>query len=60
MSATGERVKQLPIYDLAPTILHILGIPAGRDMPGRVLTEALTDSRPARRISSWESPPVAH
>jgi hypothetical protein len=47
------------IYDLAPTILHILGIPAGRDMPGRVLTEALTDSRPARRISTWESPPVA-
>ena len=55
----GERVQAASIYDLAPTLLHILGIPAGRDMPGRVLTEALTDSRPARRISTWESPPVA-
>jgi len=28
--------------DLAPTVLHILGVPAPERMDGRVLTEALT------------------
>ena len=30
--------------DLAPTILHILGLPGGEEMDGRVLHEALTGS----------------
>lgn len=31
------------IIDLAPTILHMFGIPIPRDMDGRVLTEIFTD-----------------
>lgn len=33
------KVKNVTIYDIAPTILHIFGIPIPKDMDGRVLTE---------------------
>jgi len=34
---TGE----ITIYDFLPTVLALLGVPAARDMPGRVVEEAL-------------------
>ena len=38
------------VYDVSPTILHILGIPIPEDMDGRVLKEIFKDdSEPARR-----------
>jgi len=37
------RIKNINIYDISPTILHILGFPCARDMPGRVITEAFAD-----------------
>lgn len=43
------------ILDLAPTLLAMLGLPAGRDMPGRVLAEVLDDLAEPPRIESWES-----
>jgi hypothetical protein len=55
----GAELGEPTIYDVAPTLLHILGIPAGRDMPGRVLTEALVSARPERRIPTWETRPIA-
>ncbi len=33
------------LIDLAPTILHLMGLPVPTDMDGRVLTEALEDLR---------------
>ena len=36
---TGEEIKNLKIYDIAPTILHMFGLPIPKDMDGRVLTE---------------------
>jgi predicted AlkP superfamily phosphohydrolase/phosphomutase len=33
------------LVDLAPTILHLMDLPVPRDMDGRVLTEALADTR---------------
>ncbi len=33
------------LIDLAPTILHLMGLPVPRDMDGRVLSEALADTR---------------
>ena len=33
------------LIDLAPTILHLMGLPVPTDMDGRVLTEALADAR---------------
>ena len=43
------------ILDLAPTLLAMLGLPAGRDMPGRVLAEVLDGIAEPPRIESWES-----
>jgi predicted AlkP superfamily phosphohydrolase/phosphomutase len=37
----GRRLEGAQIVDLAPTILHLLGMEVPREMDGRVLTEAL-------------------
>jgi predicted AlkP superfamily phosphohydrolase/phosphomutase len=37
----GERVHGARALDIAPTVLHLLGIPVARDMEGIVLTEIL-------------------
>ncbi len=42
----GETVENAHIVDLAPTILHLMNLPVPDDMDGRVLTEALTTTRP--------------
>jgi predicted AlkP superfamily phosphohydrolase/phosphomutase len=36
----GKKLEQVEIVDLAPTLLHILGLPIPEDMDGRVLHEA--------------------
>ena len=47
-----------PKAAVTPTVLNLLGLPAGRDMPGRVITEMLTPewmrAHPERRIATWE------
>jgi len=48
----GQTVENAHIMDLAPTILHLMELPVPADMDGRVLTEALTSSRPVERKSS--------
>lgn len=48
----GKHVDGARIMDLAPTILHLMGLPVLDDMDGRVLTEALTTSRPVERRSA--------
>lgn len=37
----GESVMSAEIIDLAPTVLHLLGVPVPADMDGRILTELL-------------------
>lgn len=39
----GHQFKEGVLWDLAPTILHYLGVPVPDDMDGRVLFEALED-----------------
>ncbi|MGD9635162.1 MAG: tetratricopeptide repeat protein, partial [Pirellulales bacterium] len=53
----GCRVYGASIMDIAPTVLHLLGLPAAYDMPGRVLAEVLSGTAPAERIESWEEIP---
>ncbi len=36
--------------DIAPTLLHLMGIPGGEEMDGRVLYEALVDTADSSRI----------
>ncbi|HYV84632.1 MAG TPA: alkaline phosphatase family protein [Patescibacteria group bacterium] len=56
----GVRLAARPtLFDVAPTVLHLLGLPAGGDMPGRVVTgaldEAFLSAHPPRVITSWET-----
>jgi hypothetical protein len=43
----GIRVEA-SVYDIAPTILHLKGLPVGADMDGRPLLECLTITRPVK------------
>jgi hypothetical protein len=43
----GRQVRAT-VYDVAPTILHLMGLPVGRDMDGRPLLDALAAPRPVR------------
>ena len=47
------RLDNPSILDIAPTVLALNGVAAARDMPGRVLTEAV-DINPKPRIDSYE------
>jgi predicted AlkP superfamily phosphohydrolase/phosphomutase len=40
---SGGILKGPRIHDLAPTILHLLGLPIPSDMDGKVISEALTE-----------------
>lgn len=42
------------LLDIAPTILSLFGIPAGRDMDGRTLVEAFEAAPELRFVDSWE------
>jgi predicted AlkP superfamily phosphohydrolase/phosphomutase/tetratricopeptide (TPR) repeat protein len=50
----GTRLYGASILDVTPTVLHLLGLPAAYDMPGRILAEILDGTGPLRRIESWE------
>ena len=53
------RVEGATLLDIAPTVLTLLGLPAGEDMEGRVLSAALGNPPPEIpvRIPSWEAVP---
>jgi len=42
------------LLDVAPTVLALLGLPASREMPGRVLAGALTSEAEPERVASYE------
>lgn len=51
---TGATIVSPTILDVAPTALALVGLPAGEDFDGRVLTEAITCDAPPR-IPSWDA-----
>ena len=54
-STPDARVEGATLLDIAPTVLALLGLPAGEDMEGRVLVGAFDDpSQVPARIPSWE------
>lgn len=50
----GTRAYGANLLDIAPTVLQLLGLPAGADMPGRVLSETLTQPDPIDRVMTWD------
>lgn len=56
----GERLAQASVLDMAPTLLHLAGLPVSAEMTGRVLTAALTPaelaSRPVQTIDRYRLP----
>ncbi len=54
----GARIEGARIYDIAPTVLHLLGLPVPLDMDGRVLLELqknpreVTYTEPVEEIST--------
>lgn len=50
----GVRLPAVSLYDVTPTVLHLLGLPVGQDMKGRVVEEALADPRPVRWVSTYD------
>lgn len=53
----GYRIPKASIYDFLPTFLQMAGLPPGKDMPGKVLTDALTpeflSANPEKRIPTY-------
>jgi predicted AlkP superfamily phosphohydrolase/phosphomutase len=49
----GARLNAPTVFDVTPTALHLMGLPVGRDMDGRVLAEALTPQLLAERRVEW-------
>ena len=54
-----ERLTGASVLDVAPTVLHLLGLPVGEDMDGRVWLEMFEEPRAVERIPSWEAIPGA-
>jgi tetratricopeptide (TPR) repeat protein len=53
----GE-VPTVTLYDIAPTLLYLLGLPVAQDMPGKVLEQAIDPkflaAHPAKQVPSYE------
>src|SRR5207244_9603078 len=50
-----RRIDEPALLDVAPTLLTLSGLSPARDMPGRVLEDALTVSAPSRAVASYET-----
>jgi predicted AlkP superfamily phosphohydrolase/phosphomutase/tetratricopeptide (TPR) repeat protein len=50
----GEIVNGGTVLDIAPTVLHLLGMAVGRDMDGRPWLEILESRTSAESVDSWD------
>jgi predicted AlkP superfamily phosphohydrolase/phosphomutase len=55
----GATIEGATIYDIAPTILAALGLPAGKDMDGRVLTGLFDEPPAVATVETWDSAAAA-
>lgn len=49
----GRRLPEVRLYDVAPTVLHVLGLPLARDLDGQLLDDALARERPPRFVDTY-------
>ena len=50
----GERIYGASLLDIAPTLLHLYGLPVGRDMDGKVLVNCFETEQEVQFIDSWD------
>ncbi|HEX9826145.1 MAG TPA: alkaline phosphatase family protein [Flavobacteriaceae bacterium] len=50
----NEKVFGLGLIDIAPTILHLFGLPIGNDMDGKPALDIFKKIKPPTYIESWE------
>jgi len=50
-----ELVFGASLLDVTPTLLHIFGLPVGRDMDGKILITAFENENALDPVNSWES-----
>lgn len=50
-----HRIYGASLLDIAPTVLTLLGLPIGQDMPGKVLADAFETPPEVEHIPSWEN-----
>jgi predicted AlkP superfamily phosphohydrolase/phosphomutase/tetratricopeptide (TPR) repeat protein len=50
-----ERIYGATLLDITPTILHLFGLPIGKDMDGKVLLNIFKESFEPNYIESWEN-----
>jgi hypothetical protein len=49
----GATLQTPNLFDIGPTALYLLGLPVGRDMDGRVLTEAFSRDLLSTHPVAW-------
>ncbi len=62
MNGPGIRQSELygaSVLDVAPTILTLFGLPVGRDMDGKVLSQAFAETPQVAYLGSWDEVPGA-
>lgn len=50
-----ERIYGASVLDITPSILHTFGIPKGKDMDGKVLTQIFENEQKTSFIDTWEN-----
>lgn len=50
----GQQIFGASLLDITPTILHLYGLPIGKDMAGNVLANAFIEPPKSTYIDSWE------
>ena len=58
---SGARLEHASVMDIAPTLLHLAGLPVSQEMEGKVLVDALTPAdlarHPVRQIDRYRLAP---
>lgn len=49
-----DRIYGSTLLDICPTLLHLFGLPVGKDMDGKVLVNAFEEEQQVKFIESWE------
>ncbi|MGJ3241769.1 MAG: alkaline phosphatase family protein [Opitutales bacterium] len=50
----GEQIYGASLLDIAPTLLHLYGLPVGWDMDGKVLVNCFEETQQIDYIDSWD------